>query len=305
MIAQRLPATRVPGGPRVRRRDRRRRPARRRGRGRDPARPRAAAPSWRSPAAASCSARSPTSSSASPSSAVFARQPRLVPGRRPRPSLGRTSCPCWRWPSVRPRSWPASSASRCSRCWRPTTSARPAPSGCPRRRIYLSHALPNAVTATLTLGGMLLASMIAGTVLVENVFAWPGLGSTIVAVDRDQGLPGGAGHRPRLRARRARHQHRWSTSRSPCSTRVPRSVSCSDVPALVPHLQDPGRHRRAGPARAHRARWRSSPRSCGATRPVPSTPRTCWPARRRSTGSAPTTWAATCSSGCSSPPGSR
>ncbi|WP_345505548.1 ABC transporter permease [Terrabacter aeriphilus] len=51
----------------------------------------------------------------------------------------------------------------------------------PPRRIHLRHALPNAVTATLTLGGMLLASMIAGTVLVENVFSWPGLGSTIVA----------------------------------------------------------------------------------------------------------------------------
>ncbi|MER7070260.1 ABC transporter permease [Terrabacter sp. NPDC000476] len=50
----------------------------------------------------------------------------------------------------------------------------------PPRRIHLRHALPNAVTATLTLGGMLLASMIAGTVLVENVFSWPGLGSTIV-----------------------------------------------------------------------------------------------------------------------------
>src|SRR6478735_1744628 len=50
----------------------------------------------------------------------------------------------------------------------------------PALRINLRHALPNAVTATLTLGGMLLASMIAGTVLVENVFAWPGLGSTIV-----------------------------------------------------------------------------------------------------------------------------
>jgi peptide/nickel transport system permease protein len=48
-------------------------------------------------------------------------------------------------------------------------------------RIYLVHALPNAVTATLTLGGMLLSSMIAGTVLVENVFAWPGLGQTIVS----------------------------------------------------------------------------------------------------------------------------
>ncbi|TIC80483.1 ABC transporter permease [Nocardioides sp. GY 10113] len=50
----------------------------------------------------------------------------------------------------------------------------------PARRINLRHALPNAVTATLTLSGMLLASMVAGTVLVENVFAWPGLGSTIV-----------------------------------------------------------------------------------------------------------------------------
>jgi len=50
----------------------------------------------------------------------------------------------------------------------------------PALRIHLGHALPNAVTATLTIGGMLLASMIAGTVLVENVFAWPGLGSTIV-----------------------------------------------------------------------------------------------------------------------------
>jgi peptide/nickel transport system permease protein len=48
-------------------------------------------------------------------------------------------------------------------------------------RIYLVHVLPNALTATLTICGLLLAAMIAGTVLVENVFAWPGLGSTIVA----------------------------------------------------------------------------------------------------------------------------
>ncbi|ADB33929.1 binding-protein-dependent transport systems inner membrane component [Kribbella flavida DSM 17836] len=48
-------------------------------------------------------------------------------------------------------------------------------------RIYLRHALPNAVTATITLGGLLLGGMVAGTVLVENVFGWPGLGSTIVS----------------------------------------------------------------------------------------------------------------------------
>jgi peptide/nickel transport system permease protein len=50
----------------------------------------------------------------------------------------------------------------------------------PARAIYLRHALPNALTATLTLGGLLLSAMVAGTVLAENVFAWPGLGSTIV-----------------------------------------------------------------------------------------------------------------------------
>jgi peptide/nickel transport system permease protein len=41
--------------------------------------------------------------------------------------------------------------------------------------------LPNALTATLTIGGLLLSAMVAGTVLVENVFAWPGLGQTIVS----------------------------------------------------------------------------------------------------------------------------
>lgn len=50
----------------------------------------------------------------------------------------------------------------------------------PARTIYLRHALPNALTAALTLGGLLLGSLVAGTVLVENVFAWPGLGATIV-----------------------------------------------------------------------------------------------------------------------------
>src|SRR6478752_6234796 len=51
----------------------------------------------------------------------------------------------------------------------------------PKRTIYLGHALPNALTASLTMGGLILSAMVAGTVLVENVFAWPGLGSTIVS----------------------------------------------------------------------------------------------------------------------------
>jgi peptide/nickel transport system permease protein len=45
--------------------------------------------------------------------------------------------------------------------------------------IYFKHALPNALTSSITLGGLLFTALVAGTVLVENVFAWPGVGSTI------------------------------------------------------------------------------------------------------------------------------
>lgn len=47
-------------------------------------------------------------------------------------------------------------------------------------RTHLVHALPNAATATLTIGGLLLGGLVAGTVMVENVFAWPGLGGSLV-----------------------------------------------------------------------------------------------------------------------------
>jgi peptide/nickel transport system permease protein len=50
----------------------------------------------------------------------------------------------------------------------------------PARTVYLGHALPNAATAALTIGALILSSMVAGTVLIENVFSWPGLGMTIV-----------------------------------------------------------------------------------------------------------------------------
>jgi peptide/nickel transport system permease protein len=51
----------------------------------------------------------------------------------------------------------------------------------PARLVYLRHALPNIVTATLTVSGLLLSGLTAATVLIETVFAIPGLGSTTVA----------------------------------------------------------------------------------------------------------------------------
>jgi peptide/nickel transport system permease protein len=57
----------------------------------------------------------------------------------------------------------------------------------PRARIYFRHALPNTLTAALTLGGLQLGTIITGTIIVENVFAIPGLGSALVSalISRD------------------------------------------------------------------------------------------------------------------------
>ncbi|MBB2910567.1 peptide/nickel transport system permease protein [Streptosporangium becharense] len=59
----------------------------------------------------------------------------------------------------------------------------------PRRLLYVRHALPNTLTATLTVGGMLLAGLVAGTVIVENIFSWPGLGTAIVEAIPQKNYP--------------------------------------------------------------------------------------------------------------------
>jgi peptide/nickel transport system permease protein len=59
----------------------------------------------------------------------------------------------------------------------------------PGRVLHLRHLLPNAVTATLTVSGLLLGGLIAGTVVVENIFAWPGLGSAVTQALLDKDYP--------------------------------------------------------------------------------------------------------------------
>jgi peptide/nickel transport system permease protein len=46
--------------------------------------------------------------------------------------------------------------------------------------IYFRHVLPNVLTATLTIAGLLFAGLIGGAVIVEIIFARPGLGQTLV-----------------------------------------------------------------------------------------------------------------------------
>ncbi len=52
--------------------------------------------------------------------------------------------------------------------------------GIRRWRVFSRHALPNAFLPTLTASGLLLAQLIAGSVLIEKVFNWPGVGTLVV-----------------------------------------------------------------------------------------------------------------------------
>ncbi|WP_104045424.1 ABC transporter permease [Arthrobacter sp. ZGTC412] len=47
-------------------------------------------------------------------------------------------------------------------------------------RLYLRHALPNLLTSTLTVSGLILAGLLGGAIVIETVFSIPGLGNEVV-----------------------------------------------------------------------------------------------------------------------------
>jgi peptide/nickel transport system permease protein len=49
--------------------------------------------------------------------------------------------------------------------------------GLPERTVWLRHALPNALLPTTTVIGLQVAFLLGGTVLIENIFSWGGLGT--------------------------------------------------------------------------------------------------------------------------------
>lgn len=59
--------------------------------------------------------------------------------------------------------------------------------GLTRLQVILRHGVPNAVLPALTATGLLVAQLVAGSVLVEAVFNWPGVGQLVVnsIVDRE------------------------------------------------------------------------------------------------------------------------
>lgn len=61
--------------------------------------------------------------------------------------------------------------------------------GLPAWRVVLGEALPNAVTPALQLTGVQFAFMLGGTVLIERLFSYPGIGGLAIAAVVSRDLP--------------------------------------------------------------------------------------------------------------------
>jgi dipeptide transport system permease protein len=61
--------------------------------------------------------------------------------------------------------------------------------GVSERRILLRHALKNAVLPTLTLAGVQFGILFSGTLLIEVIYSYPGMGNLMVDAVRNADLP--------------------------------------------------------------------------------------------------------------------
>ncbi len=61
--------------------------------------------------------------------------------------------------------------------------------GLPERTVVLRHALRAALNPLITIFGYSLGSVVGGSIIVENVLGWPGLGALIVEAVRTRDVP--------------------------------------------------------------------------------------------------------------------
>lgn len=60
--------------------------------------------------------------------------------------------------------------------------------GVPWHQVIWRHALPNAAIPTVTIVGFMVGTLIAGAVVVESVFSWPGVGRLLVVAVANRDL---------------------------------------------------------------------------------------------------------------------
>jgi peptide/nickel transport system permease protein len=61
--------------------------------------------------------------------------------------------------------------------------------GLPEGRVLVGHALRNALLPVITIVGLQFGSLLSGAIIIENVFARPGLGTTLLAAILERNYP--------------------------------------------------------------------------------------------------------------------
>ena len=61
--------------------------------------------------------------------------------------------------------------------------------GLAEKKVYLRHILRNALIPTVTVAGLQFGALLGGTIVVETVFAWPGIGSLMLQALQASDLP--------------------------------------------------------------------------------------------------------------------
>ena len=181
--------------------------------------------------------------------------------------------------------------------------------GLSEARVMRRYVLRNSLTSTVTMIGLSVAGLIGGSIIVENVFALPGIGQLVVQSVTARDFPVlqalRPAHRPVDHPRQPRDRPRQRPPRpaDPAVTaqadygvtRV-RWIRLARFPAGGRALRRRTVHRAGDdPAERARAAGCRSPTRCSRTS------RTASSRRRSSTCSGPTTSAGTCSRGSSTP----
>jgi peptide/nickel transport system permease protein len=61
--------------------------------------------------------------------------------------------------------------------------------GVPEWKVFFHHGFQNALLPIVTLAGMRLRTLFAGAVLVESIFAWPGIGRLTLLAMQERDYP--------------------------------------------------------------------------------------------------------------------
>jgi len=61
--------------------------------------------------------------------------------------------------------------------------------GVGRKQVIIGHAFRNALIPTLTIIGMVVVDIITGSMVIETVFSWPGIGSTLINAVMNRDFP--------------------------------------------------------------------------------------------------------------------